>query len=147
MGSRGAVYWVDVDNEERRRQAGAWRQASKERLASARHLLRGGFYRDAASRAYYAAYYAATSVCVLHGDSGQFPPGWNNPTHEQLPGLILANGDLAADVRRQVRPLLRLLRVQRETADYRVGHGITEADATKVLRDAAKVAFILGMEG
>ena len=123
-----------MENDERRLWAQARREAGKERLLSARHLLDGGFYRDSASRAYYAAFYAATAVCVLHGDSEKFPPNWNNPTHEQLPDLIQNNGDLSREVRERVRVTLRFARQQRETADYRVGRAITKADAIEVIK-------------
>ena len=105
-----------------------WRRTAYATLETAKRLRESEDRRSCVSRAYYAAYQEATFVCITHGDAVNFPPGWNNPTHEQLPDLIGNNGDLTLSVRRWVRKILRELRALRETADYRMGvtvdHGI-----------------------
>ena len=98
-----------------------WRRTARATLETAKQLRDSEDRRSCVSRAYYAAYQAATYVCISHGDSGNFPPGWNNPSHEQLPDLIGNNGDLTVNTRRGVRKILRELRHLREAADYRMG--------------------------
>lgn len=41
---------------------------AEQKLASARHSLAGGFYDDAASRAYYAAFHAMSAVLASKGE-------------------------------------------------------------------------------
>jgi uncharacterized protein (UPF0332 family) len=98
-----------------------WRQTALVTLETAKRLRDSSDPRSCVSRAYYAAYQAATSVCLAHGDAAHFPLGRNNPSHDQLPDLIANNGDLPANTRRTVRKILRELRHLREDADYRVG--------------------------
>lgn len=100
--------------------ATSWKQTALATLATAKRLLRNSDdHRSCVSRAYYSAYQAATAVCIEHGDSADFPDGWNNPTHEQLPNLIANNGEIKLDPRRTVLKILRELRYLREDADYR----------------------------
>lgn len=42
-------------------------ELAKEKLEAAKYLLKGKFYRDSASRAYYAMFHAAKSVLLLKG--------------------------------------------------------------------------------
>ena len=98
-------------------------------LGTARLLRDRDDFRSCVSRIYYAAYQAATTVCLAHGDMTQFPAGWNNPSHEQLPDLIQNNGDLNLSARRTATRILRLLRNFREDADYRPGRTV---DSTTV---------------
>ena len=91
-----------------------WQETAFRSLEAAQLFYRAGLYRDCASRAYYAAYQVATSVCVEHGDAVKFPPDWSNPTHEQVPRLIQQNGDLPPKARKKVSKSLRFLRDERE---------------------------------
>lgn len=113
--------------------AAAWKRTAVSTLATAKLLRDGEDHRSCVSRAYYAAYQAATSVCVAHGDSAQFPAGWNNPTHDQLPDLIMNNGGLNRGARRTVRRILRELRHLREDADYRVAVTVDSTTAVSAL--------------
>jgi uncharacterized protein (UPF0332 family) len=112
-------------------QASRWREVSRVGSRSARLLFENGDYRGCANRAYYAAYHAATAVCVIHGD--EFVRGWNNPSHELLPELIQNNGDLPINDRRHIRRLLRFLNQQRVFADYRPGRTINKELARECL--------------
>jgi uncharacterized protein (UPF0332 family) len=112
-------------------------------LLSAKQLFDADDWRGCANRAYYAAYQAATSACIEHGDT--FEHGWNNPSHEQLPGLIQNNGDLPVAMRRRVRQLLRILRNVRENADYRPGITVDRLEALAAVRSAALVLDLLGV--
>lgn len=107
--------------EERKTTVAAWRSASEAALASAKALYDVGDYRGATNRAYYAAYQAATSEAIRHGDEATFPEEWENPTHQQLPDLIANNGDLPAQARQEVLHSLKILRKHRETSDYKPG--------------------------
>lgn len=115
-------------------------------LQSAQLLFAAERYRDCASRAYYAAYQAITAACIAHGDSVNFPPGWNNPSHEQLPGLVQTNGDLALQTRRKVVRLITILRSSREDSDYRPGITVDRATAYECLIGAIAVFDHLGVK-
>ncbi len=123
-----------------------WNTQAVQSLQSAQLLFVAERYRDCASRAYYAAYQAATAVCVEHGDGVNFPPGWNNPTHEQLPGLLLNNSGLTLSERRTAARLLRSLRAAREDADYRPGRTVDKTTALNSLRDMLVVRRLLKAE-
>ena len=84
-------------------EAARWRQTALATLETAKHLRDREDNRSSVSRAYYAAYQAATSVCILHGDAANFPHGWHNPAHDQLPELINNNGALTVHTRRTVK--------------------------------------------
>jgi uncharacterized protein (UPF0332 family) len=110
-------------------QAALWRNTALATLATAKRLRDGEDHRSCVSRSYYAAYQAVTSVCIAHGDAVNFPPGWNNPKHEQLPDLVGNNGDFSVSTRRTVRRILRELRLLREDADYRMGRTVNAETA------------------
>ena len=124
---------------ERREQVKQWQRRSLIALVSARHLLNRGDWYGCANRAYYAAYQAGTGACIAHEDEDKFPPGWNNPTHEQLPDLIQNNGDLPKSARRQIRTHLGFLRQIREDADYRIGRTVNQEIAERCVRFSATV--------
>ena len=98
---------MHVDDAVRR-----WREMSRMGRLSARLLFETGGFRGCANRAYYSAYHASTSLCVARG--AEFPHGWNNPSHDQLPELIHSDGHLLASERRAMTRLLRVLREERE---------------------------------
>lgn len=116
--------------------AAIWERTALMTLATAKSLRDSEDHRSCVSRAYYAAYQAATSVCIAHGDAVHFPPDWHNPTHEQLPDLITNNGDLSKSTRRAVRKILLKLRTLRETSDYRVGWAVDRETVRIALLDA-----------
>ena len=120
-----------------------WQKTALETSKAAQILYDAGSYRDCASRAYYAAYQAATALCVKHGDAVNFPPGWNNPAHEQLPRLIQQNGDLPPKARQEISKSLRFLRNERESADYKLGQTVNKASAQECLRQLTRVQFYL----
>ncbi len=92
-----------------------WEAMSLERLRAAKALLEAGFWRDSISRSHYAAYCAATSAVV--GRNITFAFGRQNPSHDQLPDLILNTGSLPKAVRQKVKTRLYFLRYIRENAD------------------------------
>ena len=111
----------------------SWKQTALATLATAKQLRNSDDHRSCVSRAYYSAYQAATAICIEHGDSADFPDGWNNPTHKQLPNLIANNGDLTLDTRIWIRKILCELRYLREIADYRIGMTVNEGSTLSAL--------------
>ncbi len=101
-----------------------WKRTALATLDTARSLRDHEDFRSCVSRIYYAAYQAATAICLAHEDADHFPNGWNNPSHEQLPDLVQNNGDLSPPARRTAARILRLLRGFREDADYRPGRTV-----------------------
>ena len=116
-----------------------WRETALVTLNTAKQLRDQADARSCVSRAYYAVFQLATSVCIAHGDATQFPPGWNNPSHEQLPDLIFKNGNYSLSNRRTVRRLLRELRTLREDADYRIGQTVNAQSVRTALQMARAV--------
>lgn len=108
-------------------------------LRSAKQLFDSKDFRGCVNRAYYAAYQVATSISIAHGDAMNYPEGRNNPSHEQLPGLILRNGGINEFHRKRIAKDLRFLRQARTTADYRPGQTVDERTARDSLRVASAV--------
>jgi len=106
------------------KRAELWKRTALVTLETAKSLRDSDDFRSCISRIYYAAYQAASSASIAHGDAVQFPTGWNNPSHEQLPDLVQNNGDLGLSARRTAARILRLLRNFREDADYRPGRTV-----------------------
>src|SRR5437016_3873728 len=86
-------------------------------LRGAEILLREGDYRGCVSRAYYAAYCAATAEIVKKVTT--FPYGWRNPTHEKVPVYVQNNLTISQTKKDTVSTLIKTLRLFREDADYR----------------------------
>jgi hypothetical protein len=74
-----------------------------------------------------------------------FPRGWNNPAHDQLPELVLRNTSLPRNTRYQINKALRRLRKARENADYRPGASVERPEALSAFHDAHLVAQALGV--
>ena len=114
-------------------EAKRWRETAERTLRTAQLLREQEDARSCVSRAYYAVFQRTTAVCIAHGDAAQFPAGWNNPSHQQLPDLIYKNGDYSPSTRHSVRKILRELRTLREDADYRVGRTVDQQTARAAL--------------
>lgn len=110
-------------------------------LRGAKRLLNDGHLRSSVSRAYYAAYCAATSDLAERAVT--FTHGWHNPGHEQLPGLILNNSGLPRANRWRVNRALRLLRQAREDADYRPDVSVDRPLALACVHHATTVLDLL----
>ena len=128
---------------ERVRAVTAWRDAGETDYRSAQTLYASGDFRGTVNRAYYCAYRMCASVAVAHRDETQFPSSWNNPSHDQLPELIRNNGDLSVAVREQVIRGLRILRKEREVADYKPWRSVEKNTALIALSLASGVATLL----
>jgi len=118
-----------------------WEEMSVGRVRAAKALLDGGIYRDSVNRSYYAAYCAATSAVA--GRTITFGFGRQNPSHEQLPRLILNLGHISITKRRRIGALLRVLRNARVYADYRPRYAVNRSHALDSIRDASAVLQLL----
>lgn len=114
-----------------------WRQLSEGSLRAAEVLLREGEYRSCVSRAYYAAYCAATEEIVKKLTA--FSHGWKNPTHEKVPIYIQSNLTMAQEKKVVIVNLIYTLRLLREDADYRPQIPVTDQEARSSIRDAIAV--------
>lgn len=110
-------------------------------LRAAEILFREGEYRSCVSRAYYAAYCAATEEIVKKVTT--FPNAWNNPPHIKVPVYVLNNLTLPQANKTAIVNLIDGLRLMRENADYRPQITVTAQDAQDCLRDAAAVQWEL----
>jgi uncharacterized protein (UPF0332 family) len=113
-----------------------WDDLSTEALRAANVLKKEGCYRGCVNRAYYSVYCAAAGRVV--GKGVKFRHGWQNPAHEQLPGLILARYAKVSETGRwELVKVLRRLRFVRTDADYRPRATVDETLARNALRDAS----------
>ena len=115
---------------------------SQDSLQAAQKLLFEGHLRSSISRSYYVAYCAVTGELVKRGVD--FPSGWNNPAHDQLPELVLNNTRLPRNSRYQINKALRRLRKARENADDRPSASLEHSDALRMFHDAHLIARVLG---
>jgi uncharacterized protein (UPF0332 family) len=120
-----------------------WEELSRDSLWAAKLLADQGHLRSSVSRAYYAAYCAIAGACVARGVT--FPYGWRNPSHEQLPDLVMHNLALPRETRWRLARNIRVLRDARESADYRPGVSISRAILIECLRLASWVMVALGI--
>ncbi len=114
-----------------------WRQLSEDSLSAAKTLLREGNYRSSVSRAYYAAYCAATNEIVQNMST--FPNGWNNPPHEKVTVYVQNNLAMPQTQKNSIKSLMRILRQFREDADYRPHRVVNIQSARNCIRDAERI--------
>ena len=101
-----------------------------ERLRAARHLLSGGHFSDAVSRAYYAMYFTATALLLSRG--------LNSKTHRGLVALLFENFVKPGDLDREVAGLLPAAMAARHEADYGFPDQSTELEARETIADAER---------
>lgn len=96
--------------------------------------------RAVCSRTYYAAY----ALVVARAPVGTiYPRGWQNPSHDQLPGIVQTIGTVPKEVRGSVAAAILRLRLGRENADYRPGVTIGPGSARTAMRDCEFVFHAL----
>jgi uncharacterized protein (UPF0332 family) len=108
-----------------------------ENVAASRHLLHGGYTDVAASRAYYAAFYAAEALLLSLDQS-----------YSKHRGVIGAYGREFAKTGRldpKYHALLRDLFDERQTADYAVESGLSPADVGMRIEQVAE--FVAAARG
>lgn len=121
-----------------------WEDLAREHLSSAEILLGVGRWRGVVSRAYYATYCAVVWKALLRGPI-TFATGYQNPSHEAIPGLI-RNRCLPPGVATDnVVDACILLRYFRIDADYKPHRPIDARVAFDTLREAKAVLAALGL--
>jgi uncharacterized protein (UPF0332 family) len=118
-----------------------WIEIANANLKAAKILHRESEFRSSATRSYYAAYAAVTAKAIERGV--QFPYGGNNPTHEQLPNIILNNLNLSLRNKREAAAIIRRLRAARVSADYVPHESVDENTSRESLKDAARELSLL----
>ena len=107
-------------------------------------MLLAGHSRGTVSRAYYATFCAVTWKALQRGPI-TFARGYQNPSHEAIPGLIrnkcLPPGP-AADALVESCALLRFFRIDADDKPHAIIDG---AIARDVLREASLVLSALGV--
>lgn len=118
-----------------------WREMSLENRQAAQQLILADCYRSSISRSYYSAY------CAVTGElSGKFTFGYggNNPTHTDLPNLILHNlYSLSQTERWEVRKAVGDLWKQRVEADYSPAAYVDRVMAVNAYRTVNRILLIL----
>lgn len=126
-----------------------WREMYKDSLMAAQALVRGKLWRNAVSRAYYTAYYAATAQ-LIEGRSGMsFPSGYSNPKHKTLPLLVenyFDSSRFTLKRRREISKSIETLRLARCAADYDPAANVGATEATQALQRARFVIRRIGYE-
>ena len=123
-----------------------WKKRARLSLVGAQTLFDAENWPGCANRAYYAAFQVGTAICLEHDDAAQFPNGWNNSTHDQLPDLLRNNGSIEFTARRRLSRLFNSLRDIRETADYRAGRTVDKEAAFLAIQQASSVFRLLKVE-
>jgi uncharacterized protein (UPF0332 family) len=114
----------------------AFIEKSKDKLKTAKELLADGNYDDSVSRAYYAAFHAASAVLLTEGLSAE--------THRGLLNLFGLHFIKTGKFDKKMGRYLSNLKDDRETGDYEAFSTIDKPVATKALNEA--VAFVNGCE-
>ncbi len=99
--------------------------------------MREGRYRSCVSRAYYAAYCAATHEIIQKLTT--FSHGYKNPSHEKVPTYVQNNLTISQAKKDAVSTLVNTLRLFREDADYRPQVLVDEQIARDCVRDATAI--------
>ena len=100
-------------------------ERAKEVLAESRHLLTGGFYNGAVTRAYYAAFHGARALLVTRG--------LESKTHRGVIQLLNLHFVKDGPLSIQVAEYLSHLETYRELSDYTAIARFTEAQAREEL--------------
>ena len=109
-----------------------WNDLAKDNQMAANEMLRAKRWRSSVSRAYYAAYSAATERLVRHRIA--MPLGRTIPTHRALPNLIRYNlTRLSYPLRGQTANAIKKLYHLRLMADYMPGVVVDENEARVAL--------------
>ena len=103
---------------------------AEEKLEAAEYLLRGGFYNDAASRAYYSMFYSARALLSLK----EIYPKAHKGVILKF-GLEFVKKGFVEEVYGRA---LGHAKDRREVADYDIEKNIREEEAESIVEDAEK---------
>ncbi len=120
-----------------------WRELSDDNIAAARVLLQNGNYRSCVSRAYYAAYCAATFEIL---QKTRTFGNRNNPSHENVTALISGVLTIPSTTKRAVNRRFRVLLAMRIDADYRPSEAIDRRSAYIALNEADGVRKLFDLK-
>lgn len=116
-----------------------WQEIGIDNFRAAVTLYDGGFYRNASSRFYYAAFSVLTFELVQRGARPAFRDGRATPGHAQLPALITTYmTEFSLERQENLIGYVGDLYRYRIAADYSLQR-IDKAYATKAFRAAEKV--------
>lgn len=119
-----------------------WRDIGIQQALAARRLSSGDVTRPSVSRAYYAAYSAATHA--LHRQGVRRFGAHSNPDHADLPALVQHTmRRLSPASRRSMSACLRRLRAFREDADYRPHRTVDKTVRAQALWDMGYTLSLL----
>ena len=121
-----------------------WWNMAQGSLSSAQILSKQGEVRSSASRAYYAAYQAATALLLYHGMTP--PNGREAWSHDATPGLIreLPGTLIPESACRDIKQRLEACYELRIVADYISQLSVNEAKLRLSLKDASFIARVVG---
>lgn len=102
-----------------------------EKLRAARLLVEGGAWGDASSRAYYAAFHAVSAVLLSRDETYS--------RHAQVLGAFNRTFVHTGLFPREFTTLLTQLFENRQSGDYDVFPGVTEAEARQDVADAQRI--------
>jgi uncharacterized protein (UPF0332 family) len=103
---------------------------AEEKLEAAEYLLEGGFYNDAASRAYYSMFYSAKALLSLK----EIYPKAHKGLITKF-GLEFVKKGFVEEVYGRA---LSHAKDRREVADYDIEKNISEEEAESIVEDAEK---------
>lgn len=103
---------------------------AEERLRAAHHLVSGGHFSDAVSRAYYAMYFTTAALLLSRGLSSK--------THSGLVALLYEHFVKPGLLDREVAGLLPSAMAARHEADYGFPDRSTEVEAKETIADAQR---------
>jgi uncharacterized protein (UPF0332 family) len=121
-----------------------WQAVSLDSFRAANELLRGARHRSAVSRAYYAAFSAATGYLESRGVS--FTAGRQSPPHRDLADLLGRYYQGSPLMKRQLQTTIRRLYTLRLFADYDVKITVDDTTSRDAVRYSAGVLRGLGAE-
>ena len=102
-----------------------------EKLRAAGLLVAGGAWGDASSRAYYAAFHAVSAVLLSRGETYS--------RHGQVLGVFNRAFVHTGFLPREFTALLTRLFENRQSGDYGILPGVTEAEARQDIADAQRI--------
>jgi len=117
--------------DELRRQLQDMIDKGRRALASAERELAAGDFDFAASRAYYAAFYAAEALLLSHGVTCSTHSG----VISEFGKRFVSTGRMTKDIGRKLAHLFR----ERQTGDYEFGMSIDESDAREDILHARAI--------
>ncbi len=116
-----------------------------EECATSARSLRSTSLRGSMNRLYYSTYCLAVEKVERFGPF-QGHQKWQNPPHDQIPGLLVRLPGVSNDVKRKLVRNFKELYKKRVDADYRPSRQMDEAILKEMFRKAEEFASLLGAQ-